>query len=130
MIDRERAMAKTLDTATGVTRADVCALHAEPPPARPRGLDRRERQRPGSRRRSVRDQTVVGRARGICAGLDGPVRPRWRAGRRGGREQAFSIIGELGTPVPIAPSDVDALFDRYQNVYGQAPDGAPIKGAT
>jgi L-ribulose-5-phosphate 4-epimerase len=31
---------------------------------------------------------------------------------------------QLGTPVPIAPADVDALFDRYQNVYGQAPDGA------
>jgi L-ribulose-5-phosphate 4-epimerase len=31
---------------------------------------------------------------------------------------------QLGTPVPIAPADIDALFDRYQNVYGQAPDGA------
>ena len=31
---------------------------------------------------------------------------------------------QLGAPVPIAPADVDALFDRYQNVYGQAPDGA------
>jgi L-ribulose-5-phosphate 4-epimerase len=25
----------------------------------------------------------------------------------------------LGTPVPIAQSDIDRLFDRYQNVYGQ-----------
>jgi L-ribulose-5-phosphate 4-epimerase len=26
---------------------------------------------------------------------------------------------QLGVPVPIAPEDVDKLFDRYQNVYGQ-----------
>ena len=25
----------------------------------------------------------------------------------------------LGEPVPIAPADIDRLFDRYQNVYGQ-----------
>ena len=25
----------------------------------------------------------------------------------------------LGVPVPIDPADVDALYDRYQNVYGQ-----------
>ncbi|MEV0392423.1 L-ribulose-5-phosphate 4-epimerase [Polymorphospora rubra] len=25
----------------------------------------------------------------------------------------------LGQPVPIDPADVDALYDRYQNVYGQ-----------
>ena len=37
---------------------------------------------------------------------------------------------QLGTPVPIAPADVDALFDRYQNIYGQAPDGPPMKGTT
>jgi L-ribulose-5-phosphate 4-epimerase len=31
-----------------------------------------------------------------------------------------------GTPLPIAPDDVDALYDRYQNVYGQplTADGA------
>jgi len=26
---------------------------------------------------------------------------------------------QLGEPVPIAPADIDRLFDRYQNVYGQ-----------
>lgn len=26
---------------------------------------------------------------------------------------------QLGEPVPIAPEDIDKLFDRYQNVYGQ-----------
>jgi L-ribulose-5-phosphate 4-epimerase len=26
---------------------------------------------------------------------------------------------QLGEPVPIAPEDIDQLFDRYQNVYGQ-----------
>jgi L-ribulose-5-phosphate 4-epimerase len=29
------------------------------------------------------------------------------------------ISRQLGAPVPIAPADVDRLFDRYQNVYGQ-----------
>ncbi|WBB76070.1 L-ribulose-5-phosphate 4-epimerase [Micromonospora sp. WMMD1128] len=27
----------------------------------------------------------------------------------------------LGQPLPIAPADIDALHDRYQNVYGQRP---------
>jgi L-ribulose-5-phosphate 4-epimerase len=26
---------------------------------------------------------------------------------------------QLGEPAPIAPEDIDKLFDRYQNVYGQ-----------
>ena len=26
---------------------------------------------------------------------------------------------QLGTPIPIAPADIDRLYDRYQNVYGQ-----------
>ncbi|KAA9380974.1 L-ribulose-5-phosphate 4-epimerase [Microbispora cellulosiformans] len=26
---------------------------------------------------------------------------------------------QLGEPLPIAPGDVDSLYDRYQNVYGQ-----------
>ena len=26
---------------------------------------------------------------------------------------------QLGAPVPIAPKDIDMLYDRYQNVYGQ-----------
>src|SRR5690606_2893615 len=31
----------------------------------------------------------------------------------------------LGEPLPIAPADIDALHDRYQNAYGQrsAPSG-------
>jgi L-ribulose-5-phosphate 4-epimerase len=29
------------------------------------------------------------------------------------------IARQLGQPVPIGQDDVDALFDRYQNVYGQ-----------
>ncbi|MEA4945015.1 MAG: L-ribulose-5-phosphate 4-epimerase [Propionicimonas sp.] len=29
---------------------------------------------------------------------------------------------QLGEPVPIARSDIDALYNRYQNVYGQATD--------
>jgi L-ribulose-5-phosphate 4-epimerase len=29
------------------------------------------------------------------------------------------LARQLGEPIPIAPEHVDALFDRYQNVYGQ-----------
>lgn len=29
----------------------------------------------------------------------------------------------LGTPIPIAPADIDRLYDRYQNVYGQRAGG-------
>lgn len=32
------------------------------------------------------------------------------------------LARQLGAPVPIAPAHVDALFDRYQNVYGQRPE--------
>ena len=34
------------------------------------------------------------------------------------------ISRQLGEPIPIPREKVDALFDRYQNVYGQAPQGA------
>ena len=30
---------------------------------------------------------------------------------------------QLGAPLPIAADAIDALFARYQNVYGQAPQG-------
>ena len=30
----------------------------------------------------------------------------------------------LGEPLPIAQADVDRLYERYQNVYGQ-PRGEP-----
>jgi L-ribulose-5-phosphate 4-epimerase len=26
---------------------------------------------------------------------------------------------QMGTPLPIAQSDIDRLYDRYQNIYGQ-----------
>jgi L-ribulose-5-phosphate 4-epimerase len=29
------------------------------------------------------------------------------------------IARQLGAPVPMAPADIDRLYDRYQNVYGQ-----------
>ncbi|GEO96183.1 L-ribulose-5-phosphate 4-epimerase [Kocuria turfanensis] len=32
---------------------------------------------------------------------------------------------QLGEPLPIDPSHVDSLFDRYQNVYGQQPATTP-----
>jgi L-ribulose-5-phosphate 4-epimerase len=31
------------------------------------------------------------------------------------------IARQLGTPEPIAQRDIDSLYDRYQNVYGQEP---------
>jgi len=34
------------------------------------------------------------------------------------------ISRQLGEPIPIPQDKIDALFDRYQNVYGQAPVGA------
>ena len=32
------------------------------------------------------------------------------------------VARQLGEPQPLDPADVDALFDRYQNVYGQQGD--------
>ncbi len=37
---------------------------------------------------------------------------------------------QLGEPVPIAQSDIDSLFNRYQNVYGQANAGAAVDPTT
>jgi L-ribulose-5-phosphate 4-epimerase len=34
------------------------------------------------------------------------------------------ISRQLGAPVALPQSAIDSLFDRYQNVYGQAPQGA------
>ena len=33
------------------------------------------------------------------------------------------ISRQLGEPVPIAPADIDSLYARYQNVYGQVDPG-------
>jgi L-ribulose-5-phosphate 4-epimerase len=37
--------------------------------------------------------------------------------------RTVALARQLGEPVPIAAEHVDALFDRYQNVYGQHPRG-------
>jgi L-ribulose-5-phosphate 4-epimerase len=29
------------------------------------------------------------------------------------------LARQLGDPIPLAPEDIDRLFQRYQNVYGQ-----------
>ena len=34
------------------------------------------------------------------------------------------IAKQGGAVVPIPEADIDRLFDRYQNVYGQNPEGA------
>ena len=36
--------------------------------------------------------------------------------------RSVHVARQLGDPLPIAPADVDALYERYQNDYGQ---GAP-----
>jgi len=36
--------------------------------------------------------------------------------------RSVHISRQLGEPVPIAAEDVDYLYDRYQNVYGQSAD--------
>ncbi len=39
--------------------------------------------------------------------------------------RTIHVARQLGEPLPIDPVDVDRLYDRYQNVYGQGPsDGA------
>ena len=35
--------------------------------------------------------------------------------------RSVHVARQLGTPVPIAPDDIDALYERYQHDYGQAP---------
>ena len=33
--------------------------------------------------------------------------------------RSVHIARQLGSPVPIEPADVDALYHRYQDEYGQ-----------
>ena len=35
------------------------------------------------------------------------------------------LARQLGEPIAIPQESIDALFDRYQNVYGQSPQGEP-----
>jgi L-ribulose-5-phosphate 4-epimerase len=37
--------------------------------------------------------------------------------------RTIHISRQLGTPIPVDDKAIDQLFDRYQNVYGQAPQG-------
>jgi L-ribulose-5-phosphate 4-epimerase len=37
--------------------------------------------------------------------------------------RSVHISRQLGEPKPISPEHIDALFDRYQNVYGQTSKG-------
>ncbi len=34
--------------------------------------------------------------------------------------RSVHLARQLGAPVPIEPADIDKLYDRYQNVYGQS----------
>ena len=37
--------------------------------------------------------------------------------------RTIHISRQLGDPLPIPQESIDALFDRYQNIFGQAPQG-------
>jgi L-ribulose-5-phosphate 4-epimerase len=39
--------------------------------------------------------------------------------------RSVHVARQLGTPAPIAPDDIDALYERYQNDYGQAGSPGP-----
>ena len=39
--------------------------------------------------------------------------------------RSVHIARQLGNPAPIAEADIDALYDRYQNEYGQRPANSP-----
>ena len=39
------------------------------------------------------------------------------------------VARQLGDPLPIAQQDVDALYDRYQHVYGQSPATTSTPGS-
>jgi L-ribulose-5-phosphate 4-epimerase len=34
--------------------------------------------------------------------------------------RSVHLSRQLGEPVPIEPAQIDRLYDRYQNVYGEA----------
>ncbi len=38
--------------------------------------------------------------------------------------RSVHIARQLGSPAPIAAADIDALYDRYQNEYGQRPESS------
>jgi L-ribulose-5-phosphate 4-epimerase len=40
--------------------------------------------------------------------------------------RSVHLSRQLGEPVPIAADAIDRLYDRYQNVYGQASAEAPV----
>ena len=39
--------------------------------------------------------------------------------------RAVHLARQLGEPLPIPAPTIDRLYERYQHVYGQHPDGAP-----
>ena len=44
--------------------------------------------------------------------------------------RSVHIARQLGSPQPILPADIDALYDRYQNEYGQRPANSDRTGHT
>jgi L-ribulose-5-phosphate 4-epimerase len=43
--------------------------------------------------------------------------------------RTIHISRQLGDPLPIPQESIDALFDRYQNIYGQPADRKPMNAA-
>ena len=41
--------------------------------------------------------------------------------------RSVHIARQLGNPAPIAAEDIDALYDRYQNEFGQRPESPTVE---
>ena len=68
---------------------------------------------------SHRSPAVLMRSHGVFSiGADRPRRAEG-GGHVRGRRPHRPPGATLGTPVPLAQEEIDALYDRYQNVYGQ-----------
>jgi L-ribulose-5-phosphate 4-epimerase len=77
------------------------------------------------------------RSRAVLMGAHGPftVGPTARAAVKAAVmleevARTVHIARQLGEPSRLSPSDIDALYNRYQNVYGQTADAAPLDTAT
>ena len=69
---------------------------------------------------SHRSPAVLMRSHGVFTiGADRARRRQGGGHVRGRRPAPSTCPRTLGTPVPLAQEEIDALYDRYQNVYGQ-----------
>ncbi len=66
-----------------------------------------------------RSPAVLMRSHGVFAVGDGPRAALKAAVMCEDVARTVHLARLLGEPVPLAPQEIDALYDRYQNVYGQ-----------